>query len=161
MTATKELLARIMQEENELVLDHFSEKDAWDLGCLMVEEATKRHAHVAIDIRRPTQILFHAALEGSTPDNDEWIRRKSNVVFRFGSSSFAVGIRLALAGTDIQEKSFVSPMEYSPHGGAFPIRVRGSGIVACATISGLPQEDDHALVTDCLRLFKLASESKS
>jgi uncharacterized protein (UPF0303 family) len=161
MTATKELLARIVEEENELVLDHFSEQDAWELGCLIVEEAKKRHAQVAIDIRRPTQILFHAALEGATPDNDEWIRRKSNVVFRFGSSSFSVGIRLALAGTDIEEKSFVSPKEYSPHGGAFPIRVRGCGLIACVTVSGLPQEDDHMLVTNCLRLFKLASEPKS
>ncbi len=153
MTATKELLEEIAQQEKELVLDHFNEDDAWALGNLIVEEAKNRQARIAIDIRRPAQILFHAALDGATPDNDEWIRRKSNVVFRFGKASFAVGIGLALAETTIDKKSYVSPMEFSPHGGAFPIRVKGCGIVACATVSGLPQEEDHALVTSCLRKF--------
>jgi len=153
MTPTKELLEEIAQQEKELILDRFNEDDAWALGCLIVEEAKKRQARIAIDIRRPAQILFHVALDGATPDNDEWIRRKSNVVFRFGRASFAVGINLALADTTIDRKSYVSPMEFSPHGGAFPIRVKGCGIVACATVSGLPQEEDHALVTSCLRQF--------
>lgn len=153
MTPSKEMLDQIVQEEGELILERFTEEDAWELGCLLVEEARKREARVAVDIRRPAQILFHAALAGATPDNDEWIRRKSNVVFRFGKASFAVGISLALADTTIEKKSFVSPLDYSPHGGAFPIRVANCGLVACATVSGLPQEEDHALVTACIRKF--------
>lgn len=153
MTASQELLEEVAAQERELVFDRFSEEDAWELGSLLVEEAKKRKAKVAIDIRRPNQMLFHAALEGATPDNDEWIRRKSNVVFRFGRASFAVGIALALANTSIDQKYYVSPMEFSPHGGAFPIRVRGCGMVACVTVSGLPQEEDHALVVTCLRKF--------
>ncbi|MGB9687148.1 MAG: heme-degrading domain-containing protein, partial [Rectinema subterraneum] len=137
MVPTKDMLDQIAKEEAELVLDQFIEEDAWELGCLMVEEAKKRQARIAIDIRRPGQIMFHAALAGATPDNDEWIRRKSNVVFRFGKASFALGISLALAETTIEQKYFVSPLEFSPHGGAFPIRVRGCGLVACATVSGL------------------------
>lgn len=153
MTVSQELLEEITAQERELVFDRFAGEDAWALGCLLVDEAWKRKARVAIDIRRPNHILFHAALEGATPDNDEWIRRKSNVVFRFGKASFAVGIALALANTSIDQKYYVSPMEFSPHGGAFPIRVRGCGIVACVTVSGLPQEEDHALVVACLRKF--------
>jgi uncharacterized protein (UPF0303 family) len=59
-----------------------------------------------------------------------------------------------LAGKTIEEKSFISSFEFSPHGGAFPIRVKGVGIVAAATVSGLPQEDDHALVVEALRQLK-------
>ena len=154
MVPTKDMLDQIAKEEAELVLDQFTEEDAWELGCLIVEEAKKRQARIAIDIRRPGQIMFHAALAGATPDNDEWIRRKSNVVFRFGKASFAFGISLALAETTIEQKYFVSPLEFSPHGGAFPIRVRGCGLVACATVSGLPQEEDHALVVACIRKLK-------
>ncbi len=153
MTPSQALRDEIAAQEQELVFGQFTEKDAWALGCLIVEEAERRNARVAIDIRRPNQILFHAALEGATPDNDEWIRRKSNVVFRFGKASLAVGVTLALANTTIDQKYFVSPQEFSPHGGAFPIRVRGCGIVACATVSGLPQEEDHALVVACIRRF--------
>jgi uncharacterized protein (UPF0303 family) len=157
MTPSKELLDRIAAEEAELVLDRFDEEDAWKLGGLLVEEARRRGAPVALDIRRPGQILFHAAMSGATGDNDEWIRRKTNVVFRFGKSSFAVGVSLGLASAKIEDKYFVSPMEFSAHGGSFPIRVRGVGIVATATVSGLPQEEDHALVVECLRRFKSAS----
>ncbi len=156
MNATKEMLDRIASEESELVLDRFDEDDAWKLGCLLVEEARRRGAKVALDVRRNGQILFHAALPGATADNDEWIRRKTNVVFRFGKSSLAVGVSLALVSTSLEEKYYVSSMEFSAHGGCFPIRVRGVGIVACATVSGLPQEEDHALVVECLRRFMSA-----
>jgi len=154
MVPTNDMLDKIAKEEAELVLDQFTEEDAWELGCLMVEEAKKRQARIAIDIRRPGQILFHSALAGAVPDNEEWIRRKSNVVFRFGKASLAVGVSLALAEATIEQKYFVSPLEFSPHGGAFPIRVRGCGLVACATVSGLPQEEDHALVVACVRKYK-------
>ena len=151
MNPTKELLESLAEEESALVLDRFDEEDAWRLGCLLVEEARRRKAPVAVDVRRPGQVLFHAALPGAVPDNDEWIRRKSACAFRFGKSSLAVGVSLALAGKGIEEKSFVSPFDYSPHGGSVPVRVRNAGIVACATVSGLPQEEDHALVVSCLR----------
>ena len=42
-----------------------------------------------------------AALDGTSPDNDEWIRRKSNVVDRFGHSSFYVGTLCRLQGGTI------------------------------------------------------------
>jgi len=67
MVPTKDMLDQIAKEEAELVLDQFTEEDAWELGCLMVEEAKKRQARIAIDIRRPGQIMFHAALAGATP----------------------------------------------------------------------------------------------
>ncbi|HCM26536.1 MAG TPA: heme-degrading domain-containing protein [Treponema sp.] len=154
MTPTKDLLDRIAAEEAELVLEKFDEDDAWKLGNLLAKEARARGAPVAVDIRRPGRILFHASLPGAAGDNDEWIRRKANVCFRMEKSSFAVGIALALSGKTIEEKHYVSSMEFSAFGGAFPIRVRGAGLVACATVSGLPQEDDHALVVACLRELK-------
>lgn len=154
MEATKELQDRIAAEESELILDRFEEEEAWKLGTLMVEEARRRNLPVAVDVRRPGQILFHAALPGASPDNDEWVRRKTNVVFRFRRSSLAIGVSLALAGKTIEEKSYVDSREFSPHGGCFPIVVRGAGMVACATVSGLPQEEDHALVVACLRKLR-------
>ncbi len=151
MTPTKELVARLEAEEKELVLDRFDEDRAWLLGSIIVNAARSHRAPVAVQIRRPGQLLFHAALSGATGDNDEWIRRKSAVVFRFYRSSFAVGVSLALAGLSIEEKYFVNASEYSAHGGAFPLRVKGAGLVACVAVSGLPQEEDHALVVGSLR----------
>ena len=42
---------------------------------------------------------------------------------------------------------------YAAHGGSFPIRVAGVGIVGAVTVSGLPQAQDHALVVEGLRDF--------
>ncbi|MEJ5188061.1 MAG: heme-degrading domain-containing protein [Breznakiellaceae bacterium] len=154
MVATKELLDKIIQEEQDLVLEHFDEQDAWHLGIILKREAEDKKYPVAIDIRRHNQILFHVALPGATADNEEWIRRKANVVFRFHRPSLAIGVELVLAGVTLEQKYFVSPLEYSAHGGSFPIRVEGVGLVACVTVSGLPQEEDHRLVVEGLRRFK-------
>jgi uncharacterized protein (UPF0303 family) len=154
MEPSKEYLDRIAAEEAELVFDRFDEDDAWRLGSLIVEEARRRNLTVAVDIRKPGQIMFHSALRGATPDNDEWVRRKSNVALRFRRSSLWVHMNLAVQKKTIEERYFLDPKEFVPSGGSFPIAVRGVGVIGAVTVSGLPHEEDHALVVECLRKFK-------
>jgi uncharacterized protein (UPF0303 family) len=150
---TDELIASLERQEAELVFRRFDNADAWRLGCLLVELATARTLPVAIDIRRDTQQLFHAALAGSTADNDAWIVRKVRVVQRYGASSLLVGRRLAARGQELDASMGVDPARYAAHGGAFPVRVAQVGVVGVVTVSGLPQADDHALVVEALRVF--------
>ncbi len=145
------IIARVEEEERELVLDRFTHDDAWRLGCLLVELATERDLPVTIDVRKGAQQVFHAAREGTTPDNDTWVERKIRTVYRFGASSYLVGQR---HGGLFNEKHGLPFTEYVAHGGAFPIRVEGVGIVGVVTVSGLPQADDHALAVEALRAFK-------
>lgn len=100
--------------------------------------AQERGAPVAIDIRRNGHQLFHAALTGATPDNDEWIRRKVRVVQRFGHSSLAVGQAARERGTTFEDRFGLDPQLYAAHGGAFPVVVRSVGPVGVVTVSGLP-----------------------
>ena len=144
---------QLAAEEAELVLDRFDNDDAWRLGVALVEEARRREAGVVVSISRGDQQLVHAALPGTSADNDSWVRRKSAVVRRFGHSSLYMGQRCRDDGTTLHEKFELPVAEYAGHGGAFPLLIRGVGPVGVVTVSGLPQLEDHRLVVDVLRTF--------
>ncbi|WP_405664258.1 heme-degrading domain-containing protein [Streptomyces sp. RK9] len=146
-------ITELEEQERRLTLRRFTHDDAWALGSLLVEMAREREAPVAVDIRRGGQQLFHAALPGSTPDNDAWIDRKRRVVERYGCSSYLVGSRFRAKGTTFEESSRLDPDRYAAHGGAFPIAVEGAGVIGTVVVSGLPQIADHALVVAALERF--------
>ncbi|MEV7975175.1 heme-degrading domain-containing protein [Streptomyces sp. NPDC086519] len=141
------------KEERRLVFRQFTNDDAWALGTLLVEMARERQAPVAVDIHRAGQQLFHAALPGSTPDNDAWITRKRAVVERYGSPSYLVGARFRAKGTTFEESSRLDPDKYAAHGGSFPITVENVGVIGAVTVSGLPQLQDHRFVVEALERF--------
>ncbi|MEU3459825.1 heme-degrading domain-containing protein [Streptomyces sp. NPDC006733] len=150
MTTPSDLVAELEAQERDLVLAHFTHDDAWRLGCLLVELARERSAPVTIDIRRGSQQLFHYALDGTSPDNDAWLGRKSRVAERYGASSYLVGARFRAKGTTFEESSRLDPDRYAAHGGAVPLRVAGVGVIGTVAVSGLPQAEDHALVVEAL-----------
>jgi uncharacterized protein (UPF0303 family) len=147
------LIASLEAQEEQLVFKRFDNTDAWRLGSAMVAGATERALPITIDIRRHGHQLFHVALPGTTAENDSWIERKVNVVNRFGAASYLVGRRLAASGTELDEALGVEPRLFAAHGGAFPIRVVDVGVVGTITVSGLPQADDHAFVTEMIAAF--------
>lgn len=147
------LIEQLTEQQVRLQFQRFTNNDAWELGSLLVRMGQDRHLGVTVDIRRHGHQLFHAALPGTTPDNDSWIERKIAVVNRFGDSSFLVGRRLAERGKTLDEASGLEPIRYAAHGGCFPIIVRDVGVVGTVTVSGLPQADDHALVVEALETF--------
>ncbi|SBS72106.1 heme-degrading domain-containing protein [uncultured Microbacterium sp.] len=139
-------------QESELEWTRFGVEEAWALGTAVRALAVERGSGVAIDIRRPTgMILFRTALAGVTVDQDDWIRRKSAVVFRFDTSSALFAARMAAAGFDPVQGGWLEAREVAVTGGSVPIRVRGAGVVAALTISGLSSEDDHALAVEAIR----------
>jgi uncharacterized protein (UPF0303 family) len=147
------VIASLEAQEQELVFTRFDNADAWRLGSAMVAAATERALPVTIDIRRHGQQLFHAALPGTTADNDAWIERKVNVVNRFAAASYLVGRRLAARGTALDEALGVEPRLFAAHGGAFPVRIKDVGVVGTVTVSGLAQADDHAFVIEMIGAF--------
>jgi uncharacterized protein (UPF0303 family) len=149
----RRLIASLEAQEQRLVFTRFDNADAWRLGSAMVAAATERSLPVTIDIRRHGHQLFHAALLGTTAENDSWIERKINVVNRFAAASYLVGRRLAARGTPLDEALGVEPRLFAAHGGAFPIRIPEVGVVGSIAVSGLPQADDHAFVTEMIEAF--------
>lgn len=143
-------LQRIALQENELVLPRLNAETAWQLGSLLRAMSVERSLAVVIDVRRFGQPLFYAAMDGTTPDNVEWVRRKSNVVARFHRSSYAVGLSEKQKGQTMHESQGLSLSDYATHGGSFPLTVKGAGVVGSVTVSGLPMREDHELVIEAL-----------
>jgi uncharacterized protein (UPF0303 family) len=148
-----ELEDQVAGQEKKLVLARFDETDAWDIGQRLVDRAQALDAPVVIDIRTPSRTLFHAALPGSAPDNDMWARRKSNVVFHFHRSSYAIELEHRRKGRTIGPELGLNLTDYADHGGSFPVRIRHVGVVAAITVSGLASKDDHGLIVDVLTDF--------
>lgn len=143
-------LQKIAQQERELEFPSFDAQTAWDLGSRLRAMAAERRLAVVIDVRRFGQPLFYAALEGTLPDNVEWVRRKSNVVARFHNSSYVAGLKEKLKNLTLTESQGLPIADYATHGGSFPLRVAGAGVIGSATVSGLPQRADHELVVEAL-----------
>lgn len=156
MDSQEQLLQELLSQEDELQFATFGNDDAMRVGNMLVEHARALGKAVTVDIRRNGQQLFHFAMTGTSADNDAWIARKCRVVDRYGRSSFCVGTRFRVNGTSFEAASRLDADRYAAHGGAFPLIIRGVGVVGSIAVSGLPQEQDHALVVKVLREFLAA-----
>ena len=152
-----DVLDQLLLEERELHFSKFNEEIAWQIGSQMVEQCKQAALPVVIDITMGARQLFHASLKGASADNDEWVKRKVRLVYRFGHSSFYMGQLLKSKGKTIEQSYLLPESQYAPHGGCFPVIVKGTGMVGTITVSGLPQEEDHKLVVESIRAF-LAKE---
>jgi uncharacterized protein (UPF0303 family) len=157
--AIAEDLALIVRQEAELLFPNFDYDTAWRLGLSLRELALSRKQSIVIDIRRfgqPHQPLFYTALAGTTPDNQRWVQRKSNVVARFHRPSYAIGLMLEQTNRTFADRYNLPDADYAAHGGSFPIHVAATGIIGSVTVSGLPQREDHNLVVEalCLQLHR-------
>lgn len=144
---TELTIAALEAEAARLILPSFDETVAWHLGSLLVGLAQVRGLPVVINIRSAGRTFFHASLPGSSANNDNWARRKSNVALLMGCASLIVGMKNAEKGRTLAAEG-LAEADYADHGGAVPLVVAGAGIVAVATVSGLPQVEDHKLVVE-------------
>ncbi|QBE65896.1 heme-degrading domain-containing protein [Pseudoduganella lutea] len=147
------LLQELALEESQLQFTAFSNADALRLGTALVERARAQGKAITVDIARNGHQLFHHAMDGTSPDNAHWVRRKNNVVQRYGRSSWHVGTQYRSKGKTFEADSGTDAADYAAHGGAFPLLLRGTGMIGTITVSGLPQKEDHELLTAVLREY--------
>jgi uncharacterized protein (UPF0303 family) len=143
-------IANLEAEFAKLELTRFDAADALRLGQILVDLALAEKLPVVVNIRTANRTLFHAGLHGSAPLNDLWARRKSNVALMFQLPSLVVALRNQAKGEPL-DRHGLSPEDFADSGGAVPIRVKGVGVVAVVTVSGLPQVEDHKLVVRALK----------
>ena len=141
-------IAKVAEQERVCVFRAFDETTALKLGTAIAGLAGARGEALAIDIRFWNRQLFFYAMPGTSPDNAEWIRRKSNFVRRFNRASYSGTLRQQ--GKDFGFDSGLDQMEVAAHGGSFPIRIDGVSVVGSITVSGVPGRRDHGYVVEAI-----------
>jgi uncharacterized protein (UPF0303 family) len=139
-------LASVTEQERLLRFRRFDLATAWELGTALKAAAEARGVAVAIEVRLLRETVFYCAMPGTTPENGDWIRRKRNTVELLQRSSYSLWLSLAQEGLTLEQKMGLPLRDYAFHGGCVPICVDEVGCVGTATVSGLPQREDHELV---------------
>ena len=146
-----ELLADVAELERQCVdlrFDSLSHEDALALGMDLAARAEERNWPLAVSVFLGDQHVFRYACPGTTAENDDWIERKRKTVYKFQESSFLVGQRLIAQGKEFHAETGLD-QTYAAHGGGFPLFI-GDVFVGAVIASGVPQQDDHAIVIEAL-----------
>ncbi|MFV0362618.1 MAG: heme-degrading domain-containing protein [Suipraeoptans sp.] len=155
-----DMFERIKEQEEQLQFVKFDNTIALEIGYGMMKKAMECNLPIAIDIMRLRQQIFHAALAGTTADNDYWLKRKINTVYHFSESSLMIQMKLERNYDTLEEAWGLSGEEYAAAGGAFPVKVRGVGMIGTIAVSGLTSEEDHQFIVDFLREYLWSEKEK-
>jgi uncharacterized protein (UPF0303 family) len=142
----------LLEEEAVLKLPSLTNTDALEIGEIASTLGKQRKLPIAVEVRIGEWIVFHASLEGSKPENDWWITRKSRVVMLKQHSTIYERVLAEELGIDWHKENNVEDETHAIHGGALPL-ITPNGFAGILIISGLPQVDDHLLAVEVLTEF--------
>lgn len=139
-------LDELLTQETTHRFREFDFTAAWEIGQAIYHYAAEVNAPIAIEVYAFGQPLFFAALPGSSSDNIEWMKRKRNTVLRLAHSSMYAGMNYERNGSRMEQHRFINQEDYCDHGGSFPLLHTSGAVMGAVSVSGLPSQDDHALV---------------
>ena len=144
--------ADLLIQEQDCALSEFNLEIAQAIGHLATEIGLNRNLGIAISIRMGVWEVFKAALPGSKPENDGWIKRKANVVLLKHHSTMYERVRAEENSRDWHLDNGVEDATHAIHGGGFPLSTK-EGFKGILLISGLPQVEDHLLAVEILKTY--------
>lgn len=127
-------------------LDAFNNRTGLEMGLAVIAQAKRSNKVVAVKIERMHHTIFLYVDEGLPADKHAWLRRKAEVAKRFEDSSLVVKLDLQAEGLSLEETFALDSKQYVAKGGAIPIFVKGAGMVAIITVSGLHDQEDHDFI---------------
>jgi uncharacterized protein (UPF0303 family) len=143
---------QLLEEEEVLKLPSLTNNDALEIGEIAATLGKQRKLPVAIEVRIGEWVVFHASLEGSKPENDWWIGKKSRVVMMKKHSTMYERVLAEELGIDWYKENKVGDDTHAIHGGALPL-ITPTGFAGILIISGLPQVEDHLFAVEVLTEF--------
>ena len=148
----KAMLAQVAQDEQDVILTSFNNRDAWELGCLMVNMAKEQGINLTISIDMNGQKIFYYAFDSTHLNNENAVARKTRVAHVFRCCSMKVFLELQASGGSIADRGR-DPKDYLAMGGAVPIRIKDTGMIGTVCVSGLAHPDDHKFVINAMKAF--------
>lgn len=145
-----EIFEIIEKQESILVFQKFNLDTACELGNIAVSIAKQKGLSACIAVYLGEFCAFKYALPGTGIYNDLWMARKNKTAKVLGMSSLKAFVKIEQTGEDLKKDWFLDPMNYAIAGGAFPIRIDGTGTVGMICVSGLPHLEDHQLTVDSI-----------
>ena len=143
---------QLLEEEEVLKLPSLKNNDALEIGEIAATLGKQRKLPLTIEVRIGEWVVFHASLEGSKPENDWWIGKKSRVVIMKQHSTMYERVLAEELGVDWYKENKVGDDTHAIHGGAFPL-ITPDGFAGILIISGLPQVEDHLFAVEVLTEF--------
>jgi uncharacterized protein (UPF0303 family) len=134
----------IIEQERALVFERFDEDVAFAIGGAAREGAKALgKGGIAVGIYLWDRTMFYGATAGAAEHNRIWIERKAGLVRLMLKSSYRMVLERGDKPRILEPNWAIDPSRYALAGGAFPIAVKGIGIVGTAVVSGLHERDDH------------------
>ena len=143
----------LLAEEELLLLPTLDNSDCIEIGQIATQLATSKSLPVAIQVRLGDQIIYHAALPGSTTENDWWINRKARVVRLKQHSTMYERVLAQEQGIDWHKENNLLDETHAIHGGGIALKTKDQGFLGTLLISGLPHVQDHLLGVSVLTEF--------
>ena len=141
------------RQEELLRFDHFSARDAWELGSFLVRRVFDRKIDMAISIRKLNgSVVFQYTTENTSLSNQKWMQRKFNTVCLTEGSSLRAWATAALKGQSLADQGIRSE-DYAFCGGGFPIRLTSGEFIGAAIVSNLPHREDHRFIAGALAAY--------
>jgi uncharacterized protein (UPF0303 family) len=133
----------LLAEEQLLLLPSLDNSDCIEIGQIATELATSQSLPIAIQVRLGDWIIYHAALPGSTTENDWWINRKARVVRLKQHSTLYERVLAQEQGIDWHKENNLLDETHAIHGGGIALKTKDQGFLGTLLISGLPHIEDH------------------
>ena len=138
------------RQEAMLRFDHFTAKDAYDLGRFITDHVYDRGMDMAVCIRKANgHILYQHCTQGTTLSNQMWMQRKFNTAVMTEGSTLRAWASLMDRGQAPQDQG-VTPIDCAYCGGGFPIRLKTGEFIGVAIVSNLPHREDHRFIVDAI-----------
>ena len=143
----------LLEEEYYLTIQSLSLPGALEIGEIAKSFGVMRGLPIAVEVRLGDWIIYHAALPGSTAENQWWIDRKARVVLLKHHSTLYERVSAQERGVDWHKENGLLDETHAIHGGGLPLITQNEGFVGVLLISGQPQVEDHLLGVEVLTEF--------